>query len=167
MTTERNHEPSLREVTVEIDGMQKLYEERDKRYDERFKAQEIAVDKALISAKELTAAAFLASKEAIVKAEQAQLAYNVSHNDLIRKMDSMIPRPEFDGRLSAITEKIDEAKRETASLRESRSEVGGRLVREREDTDRNRWLVTILVAVAAIVAGFLVRGVMLFPLKGP
>lgn len=153
----RTHEPSLREVTVELDGLVKLYEERDRRYEDRFKAQETAGDKALAAAEKLTAAAFAASKEAITKAEEAQRAYNVSHNDLIRKMDAMIPRTEFDQRFRDAAERVDDLKKrydlEIADLRESRSMGTGQASQRGAQQDFSRWLIGLGIMTALSLLG--------------
>lgn len=70
--------------------------ERNKRLDERFEAQEKAVqfalterekavNAALIAAKEAVAAALTAAKEAVMKAEESARETMASHNDLIRQ----------------------------------------------------------------------------------
>lgn len=117
--------------------LEKLLAEKDKLADARFKAFEAA----LVSQDKATAAAFAASEKAIVKAEDAQKSYNSTHNDLSRKMDEqykeMIPRSEATALLRGFEDKItfdrstNESKfgsigREIASLRESRSEGGGK-----------------------------------------
>lgn len=107
----RTHEPDLRELTAELDGLRTLMEERNKWYGERDKDRQLAVDKALTAAKEATASAFTASKEAIVKAEESQKAYNASHNDLLKKLDmwqrDTLPRPEADLRFKSGEQKVE------------------------------------------------------------
>ena len=56
----RTHEPALRELVAQIDGMVVLHQERDQRYEDRFKAQEQAVAAALTASDKLIAAAFAA-----------------------------------------------------------------------------------------------------------
>lgn len=90
------------------EDLAKLMNERHQQYKELRDMQKEAVDAALIAQKEQTAAAFIASKEAIIKQEHAQTAYNTSHNDLLKKQESMIPRPEFDRVMESVTEKIDD-----------------------------------------------------------
>jgi len=127
-----HHEPSLRELSRQIDGIEALLNERDRRYDERF----------------------LSAKEAVAKAEAAQTAYNANHNDLTRKMDAqyafMLSRTEADSRFHNHDEKIDEIKKDLASLRESRSEGSGR----REQTN---WLLTLAIGIIGLILGFLSR----------
>lgn len=105
----RTHEPGLRELTADLDGMrelfnekitsmQRLMDERDRLYKERDESRRTAVEDALSAAREQTQASFAASEKAIVKAEEAQKAYNASHNDLSRKLDEQnkatMPRSE-------------------------------------------------------------------------
>ena len=132
--------------------LERIIEERDRLYDARFRAAEIAVVSAFDAQKEAVAAAFLASKEAIGKAENAQTAYNVAHNDLSRKMDEQnkatIPRPEttalfravedkiiamqgsYDGKLESLRASFEKSNenlvKEIAGLREYRSETSGK-----------------------------------------
>jgi hypothetical protein len=134
--------------------LERVIDEKDKQYDTRARAAEIAVQAALLAQKEQVAAAFLASEKAIVKAEEAQKAYNVAHNDLSHKMDEQnkatIPRLEAMAMLKAMDDKLiamqnnyenrleaqrlsfeknnEVAAKEIRDLRESRSEVTGKSV---------------------------------------
>jgi len=108
-----DHDVTLKElIESRLEGIEQLAAERDKSYTERDKDRQTSVDKALTAAKEQTASSFLASKEAILKAEEAQRAYNSSHNDLARKMDEQnkatMPRSETESRFQAMEEKITE-----------------------------------------------------------
>lgn len=106
----RTHEPDLRELVSDIDGFRELMDERDRRYEERFHGQEVAIASALAAQEKLTSQAFSASREAILKAEESQKSYNQQHNDLSRKMEGqyreMIPRSEFTLSMTALNEKI-------------------------------------------------------------
>ncbi len=130
----RTHEPGLRELTAQLDDLKELMQveirsvrevmaERDKRYESQFKNSETSVGAALAAADKQTTAAFLSSEKAIVKAEEAQRSYNATHNELSRKMDDqykiMMPRVESE-------KMFDRFKEDIQSLRESRSESGGR-----------------------------------------
>jgi phosphopantetheinyl transferase (holo-ACP synthase) len=159
----RTHEPSLRELTVDLDGVKALLTERieglrlvmDERhnlYKERADSQKTAVDDALVAAKEKTEAAFAASKEAIVKAENSQTAYNVSHNDLLKKQDAMMPRLEVDRIVLSWQEKLDDLKDEVGSLRESRSESGGKQKTVEADRLQRNVNVALLVSILGIGA---------------
>lgn len=115
-----------------------IINERDRSYDSRFRASEIAVNAALAAQEKAVTAAFLASEKAIVKAEEAQREYNVAHNDLVRKMDdqynAMLPREEGLVRIGAIDAKIEQGRTEISSLRESRSESKGTKDSKSENT---------------------------------
>ncbi len=129
----RTHEPNLRELTAQLDDLKELMaveiravrevmSERDKRYDSQFKSGETAVASALAAAEKQTTAAFLSSEKAIVKAEEAQKAYNQTHNDLNRKMDdqykSMMPRPEAEKQFESWGNKMADAKEQLGNTRE-------------------------------------------------
>ena len=130
------------------EALEAKLDERDRRYEDRFKAQEMAVGAALQSQEKLTTAAFNASEKAIAKAEISQTSYNSTHNDLTRKMDSqysaMLPRTEADTRFKNLDDKI-------ADLREFRSSTEG--------VDRNKaatWvavfaLIGLAIAIAALI----------------
>lgn len=98
----RTHEPSIGELASELDGTKDLIlaridalktvmEERDRLYKERYEAQEKAISKATI----------------------AQDQYNVSHNDLVRKMEiqakETMPRLEIQGMFRATDDKLSGA----------------------------------------------------------
>jgi hypothetical protein len=101
---------SLALVLSRLDALKEVVDERDRLYKERDEARRTAVDAALAAVKENTKASFEASEKAIVKAEEAQKAYNTSHNDLARKMDDQnkatMPRLETEARFRNIEEKI-------------------------------------------------------------
>jgi hypothetical protein len=108
----------------------KLIESNDKRYNERFEAQDKAVAAALAAQKELTSAAFASSEKAIVKAEDSQRTYNAGHNDLSRKMEEqyklMVPLTEHKADLLNMEKRMDRMGEDVKGLRESRSGVEGK-----------------------------------------
>lgn len=144
-----------------LERLERFYEERDRRYEDRFKAQETAVAAALSASEKLTAAAFAASKEAISKAEAAQTSYNASHNDLTRKMDGqykeMMPRPEAQAVFHSQEEKIDDIKKEVVSLKEYRSESGGRAIQSRDSREHNQWMIGAFIMTGSIVAALIIK----------
>ena len=94
----RTHEPNLRELTAELDGLRELMKaelrsvkelevERDKRYSERDSSRQDEMKNAVASSKEQSNISFIASKEAVTEAKKSQDAYNTTHNDLVRKME--------------------------------------------------------------------------------
>ena len=138
-------------VAERISALERLMNERDKRYHQSFEESKNAVTAALIAAKEQTMASFVASEKAITKAEAGQLQYNAFHNDLTRKMDVqyslMLPRTEAQKEFTALTEKLSD-------LRESRSQIGGR-----GEGLHQGWVLLLgiasLVGIALGIASFL------------
>ena len=110
---------TIRELSLIIDALKegdierdKLYNERDRRYEERFTAQDKAMIAALAAVEKQTVAAALASEKAIDKQEMAQNTYNVGHNDLSHKMEAqykeMVLRSEYLQGHQALIERVDE-----------------------------------------------------------
>jgi hypothetical protein len=139
----RTHEPSLREVVAELDGFKELFRSEIAAVRELFRTQ-------LAAQKELTNQAFVASRDAIVKAEESQRVYNATHNELSRKMESqyahMIPRTEFERAFEGLDDLV-------RKLEGARSEgVGGQLLVAR--LFAAGWFVVGLIAViVAVVRG--------------
>lgn len=151
-----------------------IMSERDRLYDMRFRAAEVAVGAALAAQEKSVSAAFLASEKAISKAEEAQRDYNTRSNEFRGQLDdqakTLMPRAETTALFRAIDDKlevmrlnfesklenqrlasekvIDGLTREIAGLRESRSEGSGTKSNSRE-------IISYLVAAAGIgVAAF-------------
>jgi hypothetical protein len=125
----RTHEPSLRELTAELDGVEKVLlskieglsaisDERDRRYEDRFKATD-----------EKTSLALTASGKAVDKAETATEkrfdAVNEFRGTLSDQAATLLPRAEATARFGSYDEKFDEMKKEIVSLRETRKETEG------------------------------------------
>ncbi len=116
----RTHEPNLRELTSEMDGMREVFrveikalreliDERHSLYSERDHSRQDAVH-----------SAFLSSEKSNTKTEEAQKAYNAQHNDLINKMDKQnaatMPRIEIESRFVALEEKIGTVRDNTSAI---------------------------------------------------
>jgi len=97
--------------------LERIMDERDQRYENRFKAQETQRQSEMAGAKELTKAAFDSAKEAITKSEAAQSAYNARSNEFRQALDDQnriqLPRVEADARFKALDDKIEELKKGT------------------------------------------------------
>lgn len=140
MDNGRTHEPNLREVTAELNGLRvwitselnnikALIGERHDRYNERDVARE----------------------KAIGKAEAAQEAYNVLHNDLARKMDEQnkatMPRLETEQRFRAIEQKIAENRNmQTGHIGQT---LGGQIVK-----DEGRANIALFIAIGMLISSF-------------
>ena len=138
---QRSHEPSLRELTAELDGlrqvmgsrlegMKAMMDERDRMYSERDNSRRTAVEAALIAAKEQTASSFAASKEAIIKAEQAQHDYNMRSNEFRGQLDDqakrLIARSEVEVLMKNLEEKIGKIEMDGRANREAITSNAGR-----------------------------------------
>jgi len=117
---------------IRPEALRLIVDERDRRYEARFVAIEEAVS-----------VRFAASEKAISKAEDAQREYNVRSNEFRGQLDdqakTLMPRPETMTMFKAIDEKIAAADldrqrkhevltNEIAKLRESRSNLDGRMI---------------------------------------
>lgn len=162
------------------DYLERLIAERDRTYEARFKASEVAVNAALASQEKAVAAAFLASEKAIVKAEVAQKDYNERSNEFRGQLDdqakTLMPRPETLTMFSAMEDKLESVsvnfkielgaaktsfekelaslESQVVSLREFRSDAGGAAAAHAANTETKHWMITIAIAIAAIVAGY-------------
>ena len=100
----RTHEPSLREVTTELDGFRNLMDERDRRYDQRFEAMD-----------EKTSLALTSSEKAVSKAEAATEkrfdAVNEFRGQLKDQAATLMPRAEADSKFKTLEDKLEEMKR--------------------------------------------------------
>lgn len=136
--TGRTHEPGLRELTAQLDGLRELIDERDRLYSERS-----------TTIREEIKTAFASSEKAITKSEASQQVYNTGHNDLTRKMEAqysmMVPREE--ARL-----KWDAVDKELQSLRESRSGGQGEREASRLNRDFEKWVIGVIALIAGWVA---------------
>jgi hypothetical protein len=110
--------------------IERLLAERDRQYDLRFKAAETGFIAALNNAEKSMLAAFSASEKAVLKAEDAQREYNIRSNEFRGQLDDqaklLMPRTEAISMFRNIDDKIALVNKDIASLRESRSEGGGK-----------------------------------------
>jgi hypothetical protein len=152
---------SIREYLVSI------IEERDRLYDTRFKAAEVAVSAALAAQEKSVTAAFTASEKAIVKAEDAQKDYNNRSNEFRGQLDdqakTLMPRNESQTLFRAYDEKLESNKvafeksidaliEDIKSLRESRSATAGASLQRTEVHQTNQWVIGLVIgAILAVV----------------
>jgi hypothetical protein len=151
----RTHEPSLREVTSQLDGLKELMDERDRRYEERFKAMD-----------EKTGLALTSSEKAVTKAETATEKRFDSVNefrDTLRDQAALLmPRPETQALFKAYEEKIenmkgtfqktlDDHKEDINNLQMSRSEGGGKEKATQHNVAVLMSGAALLIAIIALV----------------
>ena len=128
-----------------------VLKERDRRYEERFVALEKILSASILSLKELNSQAFAASEKAIVKAEEAQRAYNERSNEFRGQLDDqahmLVPRAEADAKFSALEIRIEDVKKQVNELRESRSQVEGKDKTHIADRQQINWVIGLAVGI--------------------
>lgn len=127
----RTHEPSLRELTADLDGLRELLLSKleaqsdalaaaDKRYEQRFMAQEGAVTSALNAQEKAVNAAMIAADRAVSKVETANDKRFESVNEfraqLADQAAGFLPRNEGSIRFDGVSEKL-ESQRKTVDAR--------------------------------------------------
>ena len=136
--------------------LEAIMTERDKNYDGRFRAAEIAVNAALAAQEKAVATAFLAAEKATLKAEEAQRVYNEGLNEVNNRMneqyDRMIPRVEAAVKFDALDNKIEVVRNETVTLREFKSTSIGTRIGAKEV---GVYIVAALSVVISIVLHYL------------
>lgn len=163
--------------STEVRHLQALIDERDRRYTERFDAQERAVQAALAAAEKLVSTAFAASEKAVLKQEQAQADYNIRSNEfrgqLADQAKMLMPRAEAEASFRQQRELIDRVRDESlkgleahaitvrrefdsiradvGGLRESRSAVTASAEAERDRRSRIQWAVGVGIGVAGLL----------------
>jgi hypothetical protein len=158
---ERTHEPSLRELTAELDGLGKLLlakidaqrdalEAADKRYEQRFAAQESAVGSALVGQEKAVNAALVAADRAVLKAEGAAEkrfdAVNEFRAQLADQATTFLPRAEALVKFEALAEKLE-------SVRLANMASVGRREGQQSTKEEGRAIAAAIIAVlAALVA---------------
>lgn len=94
--------------------------------DELRKTDSESIKTALASQEKLNQQVNLASEKAITKAEDKQNQYNQSHNDLLKKMEDMLPRKEADAREKNFTDKMEGHRKEMVAINSRLDIIAGR-----------------------------------------
>lgn len=171
----RTHEPSLRELTHQVDDLKELInekiaslrdkvEERDRLYSAQFKASETAVSAALSAQKESTGSAFTASEKAIVKAEDAQREYNVRSNEFRGQLDdqakTLMPRTEAAAMFKASEDKLEDLKKRLEVFSDYRSGAVGEKAAQSFGVQQKQWSIGMLVigffSLASLIVSLIV-----------
>jgi hypothetical protein len=161
--------------------LERIVDERDRQYDMRFRAAEIAVSAALSAQEKAVAAAFLASEKAIIKAEEAQRDYNQRSNEFRGQLDdqakTLMARNEALGLFKSYDDKLDTMRiyfdsklesqrlafektmenlsKEIAGLRESRSAVTGTSTGIKESQGQLYLIIGIIIAIVGLASRFI------------
>lgn len=133
---------------LQLDALRQLLDERQRYNDERARQQERAVDKALEAVETQTKLSLESQKEAAHKAEQSQRDYNVTHNDLLRRMDKQyedtLSRREYNVAHENLREEID-------GLRKELAKQSGEKEAKKTSADNAKWIIGLLVAILVAV----------------
>jgi hypothetical protein len=140
-------------ILEKIQNLRTLMDERDRRYEDRFRATD-----------EKTGLALTSSKEAVAKAETATEkrfdSVNEFRKTLADQASGFMPRQEYMSNHQSVIEKIEAIKegftKEIASLRESRSQTEGR-----SSGFSASWAIAISLAFLGIAAVGLLLTVLL------
>ena len=162
-----NDETAHSVLTEKISTVIQVQSERDRLYGERAITQDASVATALEAVKIQTALSLASQGEVQHRAEIAQDRYNITHNDLLHKMDKqyemMIPRAEFTLLHAELVHRVDvetsarmndhtAVEREIATLREARSESVGEATARQSAANTAKWLIgTVGIAAVALL----------------
>jgi hypothetical protein len=166
---------ALDAIRISIDNVralaiafERLMDERDRRYGEAVQALKDAVGAALTAQKETTGQAFAASEKAISKAEASQTAYNERSNEFRGQLDDqakrLLARAEAETQFNAMSERIEELKKDVISLREYRSRAGGAEHQVEYNRTQANWVKDNTVSIIAIIVA-IAEAVILFSKK--
>ncbi|MFH1118602.1 MAG: hypothetical protein V1775_02180 [Bacteroidota bacterium] len=148
MSIDNSHKPNGHTAIVRLEAFADLMEERNARYEEKFKFLEQLFSQALQAAKEQVVSSAAASEKAISKAEKSQDEYNDAHNDLLRRT---VPRLEYEADMKSTSEKVDLIRMEIQGLRESRSIASGKEIKGTTNLSYQQWIIGAIVGSTALL----------------
>ena len=150
--------------------IEKLIAESEKRTDDRFLAAKEAVGTALVTVEKatsaalvaqdkLTSAAFVAAKEALAEAQVQLTLYKAQSNEWRNTLNDLIAklmlRPEIVGLFNAVEKAHEELKGRVGDLEGMGQKALGRDESKSDTGAFVRWVITVIVAAAGIVLGYL------------
>jgi hypothetical protein len=137
-------------MQTKFESSGKIADERDRRYEDRFKAMD-----------EKTSLALTSSEKAVNKAETATEkrfeGVNEFRSSLSDLTGTMIPRAEANARFEALDSKNEDLKNEIASLREFRSGGEGKEKASQHNVSVIFSVLATLIALATLMA-FIMKG---------
>jgi|GEM_PF-2102633 len=143
------------------DFIQRLLDERDKQYDARFRAVEIAVTAAFAAQRESMTNAFLASDKAIIKSEEAQRAYNERSNEFRGQLDDqakmLMPRSEVTALIHSLEDKLYAATQAGDRERAILIDRLNSLEKGSANLEGRMWAITALAWVIALAVSIALR----------
>jgi hypothetical protein len=137
-------------MQTKFESTGKIADERDRRYEERFRAMD-----------EKTSLALTASEKAVSKAETATEkrfdAVNEFRGSLSDQTATLLPRAEAEARFKALDAKNEDLKNEVSGLRESRSSGEGKEKAGQHSIATIFSVLATLIALATLMA-FIMKG---------
>ncbi len=176
----RTHEPSLRELTAELDGLRELFmakisaqkeimDERDRLYKERDETRVLAVDSALKAVEKQTEISFVASERALQKAEASQQNYNIRSNEFRGQLEDqarrLMSKDEYVSSHKNLELRVDRVDMDVRRIQTELSAMAGSKETSTVGRHHNEWLVgtilggvALITAVAGMIASFVWHG---------
>lgn len=138
--------------------LERVIEERDARYLERATRQETSINDKLLALEKATNVAFVGSEKAIVKAEEAQRAYNERSNEFRGQLDDqakqLMPRNETFTLFEARDKEIGLLRSDIVLLRQQVAQSVGRDSGVSIAQAQGQWRTSALIAGLGVLAGF-------------
>lgn len=148
-TVNQSNEGTVARVSVleeRVTSLKNIIDERDLRYTERFKATD-----------EKTGLALTASEKAVTKAENATEkrfdSVNEFRGSLKDQASTLLPRAEAEAKFKAYDDKVEDLKKDIASLRETRSATSGKERKQVEDMGLFQWAIGLLILIGGVIVG--------------
>ena len=139
---------SLHDVSLQLQGLRDLWDERDRRYDDRFEQLVLHINEK-----------FLAAEKAVLKQEEIQRNHDVQANGLQKRLDEQtalsLSRVEAMSLFGQQREWLDRVERDArvaiGALQASRNEIAGRDAHTVLTRDRDQWVISLIVAILVSV----------------
>jgi hypothetical protein len=166
----RLHEPSLREVTTELEAFEEVALTKIEALKDKIADNDRLYSERDVHRVQNVTDAFAASEKAIGKSDEAQDTYNRTHNDMQRQLadqrKELVGQKEFDDKIGALELRLDEQRklsqqdkdqvlREIQTLREGPAPYA----RRAEQSVESRIRTNLAVWAMAVSAGATVIGV--------
>jgi hypothetical protein len=143
------------EPMSQIANLRDVMDERDRRYTDRFDAQDKAVEAALLAQKSAVDAALVSSDKAVAKAEEAQKEYNIRSNEFRAALDDAgklnITRNEVGVLIKASEDRDSALQAQITELRLSKATLEGKASQNAVNISLLFAIVGLLLSVLALV----------------
>jgi hypothetical protein len=160
----RLHEPTLREVTTELEAFEEVALTKIEALKDKVADNDRLYGERDVHRVQNVTDAFAASEKAIAKSDQAQDTYNRTHNDLLRQMadqrKEFISQKEADDKFSAIDQRLEEQRKAAQQDKEQLlraiqdlREGPAPYARQVEQSGENRTRTSLAIWAMALSAG--------------